>query len=71
MAKGISLHIGLNAVDPVHYQGWNGQLTACEADAKDMAALAKVQGFASSPLLLTKAATVAGVKAAFVRHEQA
>lgn len=62
MAKGISLHIGLNKVDPAHYEGWEGRLAACEADAKDMAALSKIQGFASSPLLLTKAATVAAVK---------
>ena len=26
MAKGISLNIGLNSVDPNHYGGWNGQL---------------------------------------------
>ena len=31
-----SLHIGLNAVDPGHYQGWDGQLSACEADALSM-----------------------------------
>ncbi|HEY9770382.1 MAG TPA: hypothetical protein V6C71_18145 [Coleofasciculaceae cyanobacterium] len=24
--KGISLHIGLNQVDPAHYQGWDGKL---------------------------------------------
>jgi len=40
MPKGISLHIGLNAVDPKHYQGWDGVLQACELDAKDMAAIA-------------------------------
>lgn len=63
MATGISLHIGLNNVDPVHYQGWDGQLTACEADAKDMAALAKKQGFKSSILLLSKNATAKAVSA--------
>ena len=57
MSAGIALHIGLNRVDPIHYQGWDGQLTACEADAKDMVALAKKQGFKSPTLLLTKAAT--------------
>ena len=36
MPQGISVHIGLNSVDPRHYEGWAGQLTACEADAKDM-----------------------------------
>jgi hypothetical protein len=61
MPAGISLHIGLNRVDPDQYEGWDGQLTACEADAKDMAALAKKQGFKSSTLLLTKAATADAV----------
>jgi len=50
--KGLSLHIGLNRVDPAHYGGWDGQLAACEFDAKDMQALAKAQGF-TSQLLLT------------------
>src|SRR5882724_9942309 len=33
MPTGASLHIGLNAVDPKNYSGWDGQLTACEFDA--------------------------------------
>jgi hypothetical protein len=64
MPKGISVHIGLNLVDPVHYQGWDGKLSACELDAKDMAAIAKTQGFANSQLILTKQATSANVIAA-------
>ena len=40
MAKGYSLHVGLNAVDPAHYEGWDGALAACEFDADDMAELA-------------------------------
>ncbi len=56
MAKGISLHIGLNEVDPNHYVGWKGELNACEADAEDMNDIAKSQGFKST-LLLTKQAT--------------
>jgi hypothetical protein len=60
MAKGISLHIGLNRVDPDEYEGWDGVLTACEADAKDMRALAKKQKFVGNRLLLTEDAT-AGV----------
>lgn len=64
MATGISVHIGLNRVDPDHYEGWDGQLAACEADAKDMAALAKAQGFASQSLILTKAGTADAVAAA-------
>lgn len=40
MPQGISVCIGLNSVDPNHYQGWRGSLVACEADADDMAAIA-------------------------------
>lgn len=61
MANGISLHVGLNLVDPNHYQGWDGQLGACEFDAKDMCALAKKQKFDSSSLLLTAQATADAV----------
>jgi len=56
MAKGVALTIGLNSVDPVHYQGWAGDLVACEADARDIAQIAKSRGFAVNTLL-TKAAT--------------
>ena len=66
MATGIALHVGLNRVDPIHYEGWDGQLVACEADAKDMAALAKKQGFKSPTLLLTKAATAGAVSNAIL-----
>lgn len=56
MAKGMALTIGLNAVDPQHYEGWTGDLVACEADATDMADIAKSKGFAVETLL-TKAGT--------------
>ena len=71
MAQGISVHIGLNRVDPAQYEGWDGQLTACEADAKDMAALAKAQGFKSSSLLLTKYATAGALSAALLSAAKA
>ncbi|MBZ5667897.1 MAG: caspase family protein [Acidobacteriia bacterium] len=58
--KGISLHIGLNRVDPVHYAGWKGELVACENDARDMETIASAQGFATQ-CLLTKAATCSAV----------
>lgn len=54
--RGVSLNIGLNSVDPSHYAGWSGPLTACEADAEDMALIAKSQGFQTKQLL-TKQAT--------------
>src|SRR5688572_28703960 len=43
--KGVSLHIGINAVDPSHYGGWSGPLVACETDCDDMEALARERGF--------------------------
>ena len=61
MPKGISIHIGLNKVDPLQYAGWDGTLNACEADAKDMRTLAKKQGFQAQHLLLTKNATAENV----------
>ena len=60
--KGRSLHIGLNSIDPGHYGGWSGDLTACEFDALDMAELAKSQGIKPT-LLLTRNGTRAKVLA--------
>src|SRR5215216_1700219 len=54
--KAMSLHIGLNSVGAAHYGGWSGELTACEFDANDMAALAKASGMKTT-LLLTKRGT--------------
>jgi metacaspase-1 len=62
MPKGLALAIGLNSVDPKHYGGWSGDLNACEADARDMAVIAKSMKF-SSTTLLTKSATRKNVMA--------
>jgi hypothetical protein len=56
MGKGHSLHIGLNSVDPDHYDGWIGALRACEADAASMQKICASQGFQTEQLL-TKEAT--------------
>ena len=56
MPQGIALTIGLNSVDPGHYGGWSGPLNACEADAEDMASIAKSKGFEVNTLL-TRAGT--------------
>jgi metacaspase-1 len=56
VAKGMSVHIGLNRVDPGHYGGWSGPLTGCEPDARDMHAIATQCGF-DTRLLLTHEAT--------------
>jgi hypothetical protein len=65
--KGLALHIGLNEVDPAHYAGWSGPLSACEADARDMSDIAKKGGMKST-VLLTKQGTrdkvLAGIRAA-------
>ncbi|MBN8505775.1 MAG: caspase family protein [Burkholderiales bacterium] len=58
--KAMSLHIGVNVVNAAHYAGWEGPLTACEFDAKDMAALALGQGIKPTTLL-TRNATRAKV----------
>lgn len=63
MPRGISIHVGLNTVDPDHYDGWDGALNACEFDANDMRSLAETKAFESTTLL-TKDATADAVKAA-------
>lgn len=55
--RGLSLHIGLNRVDPAHYDGWSGPLRACEADADDMRRIAAASGFTTSIVCKTPEAT--------------
>src|SRR5688572_27598621 len=62
MATGLSLHVGLNKVDPAKYGGWDGELVACENDANDMARLAREAGF-DDTTLLTPDGTVENVTA--------
>ena len=62
-----SLHIGLDSVNPDHYEGWAGPLAACEFDANDMRDLAQAQGMKASVLLTrdaTRNKTLAGIRAA-------
>ncbi|WP_209425811.1 caspase family protein [Pararhodobacter sp. SW119] len=54
--RAVSLHLGLNFVDPQHYSGWDGALLGCENDAIAMERLARGQGFETT-LLLTEDAT--------------
>lgn len=60
MTKGISLHIGLNYVNPDHYNGWDGKLSAPEFDANDMQQICKTQGF-ETEVLLRSDATISNV----------
>src|SRR4051812_20909928 len=65
--KAVSVHLGLNAVSAKHYEGWSGELTACEFDAHDMAAIARTAGMKSTVLLTrhaTRARALAAVRAA-------
>lgn len=48
--RAVSLHIGLNRVDPSGYGGWSGPLSGCEADADTMTAIAEVEGFSTNQL---------------------
>ncbi|MCT2590936.1 caspase family protein [Streptomyces sp. N2-109] len=64
MARGVSIHIGLNTVDPDKYGGWDGKLIACENDARDMQQLAHQAGFEEQTTLLSAEATVENVNAA-------
>ncbi|ADO57402.1 caspase family protein [Paenibacillus polymyxa] len=61
MAKGYSLHIGLNFIDPQHYAGWDGRLIACEADAKDMELISRSLNYNNTSTLLTANATINNV----------
>ncbi|WP_327265599.1 caspase family protein [Streptomyces sp. NBC_01232] len=60
MPTGLSLHIGLNKVDPAAYDGWDGKLLACENDARDMAAVARAGGF-DDTVILTDDGTVENI----------
>lgn len=62
----ISLHIGVNEVDPSRYGGWDGALAGCENDARTMLAIAQLEGFTASTLM-TSEATTGGVLGAIRR----
>ena len=70
MPTGLSLHLGLNYVNPDRYGGWDGELAACEFDAHDMQALAAARGFQTQQLLradCTSANVIAALRAAAAR----
>ena len=50
MAKGIAVNIGLNFVNPAAYNGWNGELSGCINDARDMNQIATQLGYTASML---------------------
>ena len=68
--QAISLHVGLNLLNPAHYAGWDGALAGCENDAIAMERLARGQGF-ETQMLLTDAATRDAVTAAIAAAAEA
>ncbi len=70
--QGVAIHLGLNSVDPQHYQGWDGALAGCENDARDMAAISKEAGFDVTTLLtknVTADAAIAAIEGAAAKLE--
>ncbi len=55
MAQALSLHIGLNYVNPAAYDGWDGELSGCINDANAMKRIAESQGFATQTLIDSQA----------------
>lgn len=60
MPKGFCLSIGLNSIDPRHYQGDTGDLASCENDATDIAVIARAANLECT-VLLTRDATATAV----------
>ncbi len=69
MPRGLSIHIGLNKVDPTGYEGWDGTLSGCENDARAMKAIADGCGYETN-CLLTADATCAAVTEAIGKAAQ-
>jgi hypothetical protein len=67
--KGISIHIGLNSIDPKHYNGNDGKLKNPENDARAMRQLADGLGFEATTIL-TKDATASRVLAELFQASQ-
>jgi hypothetical protein len=65
--RGLSLHVGLNEIDPAHYGGSNGRLEACVNDAEEMEKLALAQGFTVLGVLRDAQGTRQAVKDAFAQ----
>jgi hypothetical protein len=69
MPRGLSIHVGLNAVDPSAYGGWDGRLAGCINDAQALRAIAESRGFTPT-VLLDGQATALGVTRAIARAAQ-
>jgi len=58
VARGRSIHIGLNAVDAQNYEGWTGQLSGSVNDALALQGVADSMGFLSTLLINSDATSV-------------
>jgi hypothetical protein len=61
---GLSIHIGLNHVDPGAYEGWDGELSGCINDANAMKEIAQAMGYDPIHVLSDEQATAEAVLAA-------
>jgi hypothetical protein len=57
--RGRALCIGLNGVDPAHYDNWKGSLRGAESDAEDIEQIARVSGLRTQRLLTGEATRAA------------
>ena len=70
MTQGMSIHIGLNHVDPTKYGGWPGTLNGCINDANAMSGIARSCGYNPNTVLLDEQATAANVLRAIGKAAQ-
>lgn len=68
--QALSLHIGINRVDPSRYGGWDGALSGCEQDARTMTSIAAAEGFTTRQLF-SRDATSRNILAEISRAAQA
>lgn len=61
--RAMSLHIGIDRVDPARYGGWDGALSGCERDARTMTDIARMEGFPDPRQLFTRQATSGAILA--------
>ena len=58
MGDARAILIGLNAVNPMYYNGWSGQLRGCENDVVSIEKIVKANGFKSVSRYLTSSAMI-------------
>jgi hypothetical protein len=69
MPRGYALVVGLDALEPSKWQGWDGKLAGCEKDASAMKAMLTARGF-EVKTMLTAEATIENVRAEMNRFSR-